>query len=160
MKSLGWEMAIHCSGLDPWRIPWTEEPDRLQSMGSQRVGHNWATSLHFTSLLDVIRASLVAQWWRICLPMQETCVWYLAQEDLQEEDMATHSSVLAWKIPRTEDPGRLQSIGSQRVRHNWVTEHMLSNTQSIIQILQIVAILSLMTMFFLIQNLMKKKDCA
>ena len=43
------EMATHSSIL-AWRIPWTEEPGRLQSMGSQRVGHNWATSLHFTSL--------------------------------------------------------------------------------------------------------------
>ena len=40
------EMAIHSSTL-AWEIPWTEEPDRLQSMGSQRVGHNWVTSLHF-----------------------------------------------------------------------------------------------------------------
>ena len=41
-------MATHSSIL-AWRIPWTEEPGRLQSMGSQRVGHDWATSLHFTS---------------------------------------------------------------------------------------------------------------
>ena len=40
-----------------------------------------------------------------------------------EKEMATHSSILAWKIPWTEDPGRLQSMGSQRVGHNWVTEH-------------------------------------
>ena len=38
-------------------------------------------------------------------------------------EMATHSSVLAWKIPWTEEPGGLQSVGSQRVRHNYVTEH-------------------------------------
>ena len=42
------EMATHSSSL-AWKIPWTEEPGRLQSMGSQRVGHDWATSLHFTS---------------------------------------------------------------------------------------------------------------
>ena len=40
------ELATHSSVL-AWRIPWTEKPDRLQSMGSQRVGHDWATSLHF-----------------------------------------------------------------------------------------------------------------
>ena len=40
------EMAIHSSTL-AWKIPWMEEPDRLQSMGSQRLGHDWATSLHF-----------------------------------------------------------------------------------------------------------------
>ena len=42
----------------------------------------------------------------------------LGQEDSLEEDMATHSSILAWRIPWTEETGRLQSIGSQRVRHD------------------------------------------
>ena len=41
-----------------------------------------------------------------------------------EEEMAAYSSILAWKIPWTEQPGRLQSIGSQRVEHDWVTEHI------------------------------------
>ena len=50
--------------------------------------------------------------------MQETCVQSLGQEDLLEKEMGTHSSILAWKIPSTEEPGRLQSMGSQRVRHN------------------------------------------
>ena len=45
--------------------------------------------------------------------MQETWVQSLGQEDSLEKKMATHSSILAWKIPWTEDPGRLQSIGSQ-----------------------------------------------
>ena len=47
---------------------------------------------------------------------------------LWKEEMATHSSILAWKIPWTEEPGRLQSIGSQRVRHSWVTEHTQTQT--------------------------------
>ena len=51
--------------------------------------------------------------------MQETWVRSLGQEDPLEEGMATHSSILAWRIPWTEDPGRLQSMGSQRFRHNW-----------------------------------------
>ena len=50
--------------------------------------------------------------------MQETRVQSLGQEDLLEKEMATHSSILAWKIPWTEEPGRLQSMVSQRVRHN------------------------------------------
>ena len=50
--------------------------------------------------------------------MQETWVQSLGWEDPLEKEMATHSSILAWKIPWTEDPGRLQSMGSQRVRHN------------------------------------------
>ena len=53
--------------------------------------------------------------------MQETRVWSLGQEDPLEKEMATHSSTLAWKIPWTEEPSRLQSVGSQRVRHDWAT---------------------------------------
>ena len=50
--------------------------------------------------------------------MEETRVQSLGREDPLEKEMATHSSVLAWKIPRTGEPGRLQSIGSQRVGHD------------------------------------------
>ena len=50
--------------------------------------------------------------------MGETGVRSLSQEDPLEKEMATHSSILAWKIPLSEEPGRLQSIGSQRVRHD------------------------------------------
>ena len=83
-------MAPH-SSTPAWKIPWMEEPGRLQSMGSLRVGHDWATSLslftfHFHAL---------------------------------EKKMATHSSVLAWRIPGTEEPGGLPSMGSHRIGHNW-----------------------------------------
>ena len=54
--------------------------------------------------------------------MHETWVQSLGWEDLLEKDMATHSSILAWRIPWTEEPGGLQSMGSQRVRHDLVTE--------------------------------------
>ena len=47
----------------------------------------------------------------------------LGWEDPLEEEMATHSSIFAWRIPLTEDPGGLQFIGSQRVGHDWATEH-------------------------------------
>ena len=58
-----------------------------------------------------------------CLPtMQETQVRALGQEDPLEEEMATHSSTLAWKIPWMEERGRLQSMGSQRDGHDWATE--------------------------------------
>ena len=50
--------------------------------------------------------------------MQETWVRSLGQEDPLEKEMATHSSILAWKIPWTEEPSGLQSTGSQRVGHN------------------------------------------
>ena len=62
--------------------------------------------------------SLVAQMVK-CLPeMRETWVQSLGQEDPLEKEMATHSSTLAWKIPWMDEPGRLQSMGSQRVRHD------------------------------------------
>ena len=82
-------MALYSSTL-AWEIPWTEEPGRLQSMGSLRVGHDSATSLslftfHFHAL---------------------------------EKEMATHSSVLAWRIPGMGKPGGLPSMGSHRVRHD------------------------------------------
>ena len=50
--------------------------------------------------------------------MQETWVQSLGQEDPLEKEIATHSSILAWRIPWTEEPGGLQSVGSQRVRHD------------------------------------------
>ena len=53
--------------------------------------------------------------------MQKTQVRSLGQEDPLQEEMTTHSSILAWEIPWTEEPGRLQSMGSHRVRHNWST---------------------------------------
>ena len=54
-----------------------------------------------------------------CLPaMWETLVQSLGREDPVEKEMVTHSSILAWRIPRMEEPGRLQSTGSQRVGHD------------------------------------------
>ena len=58
--------------------------------------------------------------------MRETWVRSLGWEDPLEKEMAIHSSTIAWKIPWTEEPGRLQSMGSQRVGHNWATSLSLS----------------------------------
>ena len=55
--------------------------------------------------------------------VRETWVRSLGWEDPLEEGMATHSSILAWRIPWTEEPGGLQSMGSQRVGHNWAIKH-------------------------------------
>ena len=57
--------------------------------------------------------------------MQETWVRSLGEEDPLEEGMATHSSILAWRILWTEEPGKLQSMGLQRVGHDWGTKHTL-----------------------------------
>ena len=55
--------------------------------------------------------------------MQETWVRSLGWEDSLEKEMATRSSIHAWEIPWTEEPGRLQPMGLQRVGHDWVTKH-------------------------------------
>ena len=65
--------------------------------------------------------SLVAQTVKRLPTMQETWVWSLGREAPLEKEMATHSSTLAWRIPWTEEPCRLQSVGSQRVGHDWAT---------------------------------------
>ena len=67
--------------------------------------------------------TLVAQRVKHLPAMQETWVRSLSQEDPLVKEMATHSSILAWRIPWTEEPGGLQSTGSQRVRHDWATSH-------------------------------------
>ena len=64
------------------------------------------------------KTSLVAQMVKHLPTMWETWVRFLGREDPLEKEMAIHSSTLAWKIPWMEEPGRLQSVGSQRVRHN------------------------------------------
>ena len=65
--------------------------------------------------------SLVAQTVKRLPTMRETRVQSLGREDPLKKEIATHSSTLAWKIPWTEEPGRLQSMGSQRIGHDWAT---------------------------------------
>ena len=65
--------------------------------------------------------SLVAQTVKSPPAMQETWVQSLGREDPLEKGMTTHSSILAWRIPWTEEPGEVQSLASQRVRHDWKT---------------------------------------
>ena len=81
----------------------------------------WVTPLNsadsFTQLLAQL-ALLVAEMVNNLLAMQESWVQSLGQEDSLEKGVATHFSILAWRIPWTEQPGGLQSMGSQRTRHN------------------------------------------
>ena len=70
-------------------------------------------------------ASLAAQSVTNLPDVQETWVQSLGREDPLEREMATHSSILAWKISWTEEPGGLQSMGSQRVRYDWATNTYL-----------------------------------
>ena len=106
-----------------WRREWLPTPVFLpeefhgqRSMEGNRVkGHNE---------LDTT-ASLVIQWLKRLPAVQETRVSSLGQEDPLEKEMATHSSILTWRIPWRDEPDRLQSTGLQRVRHDWATS--LSN---------------------------------
>ena len=102
-----------------------EEPEiKLPTFaGSWRKQGNFrktSTSLGFIGLL-LHWASLVAQKVKHLPAVWETWVWSLGREDPLEKEMATHSSILAWRIPWTEEPGRLQSTGWQTVRHDWAT---------------------------------------
>ena len=74
-----------------------------------------------------IHASLVAQMVKNLTILQKTWVWSLSWEEPLEEGMATHSSILAWRSLWTEEPGGLQSLGSQRVGHDWATKHSTAN---------------------------------
>ena len=112
------EMAMHSSIL-AWRIPRTEEPGRLQSVGLQSGRHNWSDLAcmhahiyvelnHFALYLKQTQYnSLVAQTVKRLPAMQETWVWSLGQEDSPGEGNGNNSSTLAWKIPWLEEPSSL-----------------------------------------------------
>ena len=104
------EMATHSSVL-AWRVPGTGEPGGLPSMGSHSVGHEWS---------DLAAAAAAAG--QNKLNRQLIVFKYLhteSGEDPLEKEMAAHSSILAWRIPGTEEPGGLPSMGSHRVGHDW-----------------------------------------
>ena len=120
-------MAPHSSTL-AWKIPWMEEPGRLQSMGSLRVGHDWATSFHFS--LSCIREGNGNPLQCSCLenPRDRGAWWAaisgVAQSWTRLKWLSSSSSkprTLAWKIPWMEEPGGLQSMRSRRVGHDWAT---------------------------------------
>ena len=91
-----------CNAGDPGSIPGSE---RFPGEGlGYPLQYSWAF--------------LVAQMVKNLSAMWEAWIQSLGQKDLLEKKMATYSSILAWRIPWTEEPGRLQSVGSQRVRHN------------------------------------------
>ena len=102
-KSHGWRSLVSHS---PWGHKESDMTEQLH--------------FHF-SLLCKNRAFLVAQIVKNLPVMQETWVWSLGRADPLEKGMAPHCSILAWRIPWTEEPGGLQSIASQRVRYNWAT---------------------------------------
>ena len=76
-----------------------------------------------TGLWTLASGQLEAAIWDLRCRIQEVQFWSLDWEDPLEEEMANHSSILVWKIPRTEEPGGLQTMGLPRVRHDLATEH-------------------------------------
>ena len=130
-------MAPHSSTLAR-KIPWTEQSGGLQSMGSLRVGDKWVTSLSlFTfmhwrrkwQLTPVFLPGESQGWgtrWAAIYGVTQSWtrlrnVTFTFHFHALEKEIATHSSVLAWRIPGTEESGGLQSMGSLRVGHDWAT---------------------------------------
>ena len=113
------------SGRPPGERKWQPTPVFLpgDSHGWRSlVGYSlWVCKESDTTEWLHFKVSLVAQTVKRLPAMWETQVRFLGQEDPLEKEMAIHSNILAWRIPWTEEPGGLQSIGSQRVRHDWVT---------------------------------------
>ena len=117
------------------------------------VGYSWwgrkeSDMTEFTSLSEVLTCTvfpdeaLVAQRVKNLPAVRETRVPSLGQAEPLEEEMAAHSTILAWRIPRTEEPGSLWSMGSQSVRHNWATS--LSYSMSILKIFLLTVLFSLL----------------
>ena len=107
------------NGLHTWGFHWFQFCFILDH-------HSWlfrlcirSSFLWLKELTCILNTSLVAQMVKNPPAMQETQVWSLGWEDPLEKGVATHCSILAWRIPRTEEPGGLQSGGWKRVRHNW-----------------------------------------
>ena len=107
-------------GASTGKISWTEEPGGLELMGSHSQTR-LSTHIHILIIAShgTHWASLVAQLVKDLPAVQETGVWSLGWEDSLENEMATHSSILAWKISWTEEPGGPQAIGLQRVGQDW-----------------------------------------
>ena len=82
--------------------------------------HTHKNTMEYYSAIK--NSCLMAQMVKSLSAMHGTQVQSLGQEDPLEKGMLTHSSILAWRIPWTEEPGRLQSLGSQRVGHNWTSK--------------------------------------
>ena len=111
-------------GLREWRTIHVMRTSELTQTDRDKIhGENvlLACSRPVETTLYTREASLVAQLVKTLPTMQETPVWFLGWEDPLKEGMATHSNILAWRIPWTEEPGRLQSMGSQRVEHDWAS---------------------------------------
>ena len=110
---------LHCK-VDSQPLDHQGSPQRCRFNWSQQPGHLFYIYL-ILNIYIYIYSSLVAQLVKNLPAMQETHVRSLRQQDSLEMGMAIHSSILAWKIPWTKEPGRPQSMGLQRAGHDWAT---------------------------------------
>ena len=115
---------------------------------------NAVVSAQINTVLGLNESSLVAQMVKNLSVMQETRVWSLGQEDPLEKEMPTHSSILAWRILWAEEAGGLQSMGLQRVRHDWVTNTGLNEQESSHQGLHYKCVFLLLGAYFLCSTAM------
>ena len=142
VRYLGWEgplekeMATHSSVL-AWRIPGTERPGGLPSMGSHRVRHNWSD-------LAAAAGRLVVHMVK-CLPaMWEIQVWSLGWEDPVEKAMATYSSVLAWRILRGEAWWTaVYGVAQSWAQLTWLSSNTLNTNCVCVWVCELVTQLSL-----------------
>ena len=88
----------------------------------QTESHNHRKVIKLITWTTISIVSLVAQRLKHLPTMREAWVRSLGREDPLEKEMATHSSILSWRIPWTEEPGGLQSTGLQRVGHDWASD--------------------------------------
>ena len=100
---------------------------------------------YIPALMFFIELSLMAQMVKNPPAGQETWIQSPGRKDALEKEMATHSSILAWEIPWTEEPGRLHSMGLQRVRHNWLIHTFTISASSDILQFSLANLLSLHT---------------
>ena len=110
-------------GLKQWTVLTSFSVHERQTW-DWSLGYKSHFSLYHSDYLGVDGLSGLPRWLggKDLPAMQETWVQFLGQEDSLEKEMATHSSILVWEIPWTEEPGRLQSMGLQRVRHALVSK--------------------------------------
>ena len=111
-QSVTWALGP-CASIEENAHLWT----RKWALSRRHICQSFLASRTVRNTFLLFRSSVLKN-----LPAtQETWLWSLGQEDPLGKGMATHSSILAWRIPWTEEPGRLQSMGSQRVKHDWAT---------------------------------------
>ena len=129
---LSWQYEVSKSPITGEESEVREVKQYIRQPGSGRTG-SWNSAVWLQSvcahdcnikqinIIHNLSHLLLAQMVKNLLAMQETWVRSLGWKDPLEKEMATHSSILAWRIPWTEEPDRLQSMGLQTVGHDWVT---------------------------------------